>query len=132
MVQVSLNVVILAGRLTAQPELKETAAQTTVTNFTVAVNQGYRDGNGDWKSKTVFADITAWGKLAEYATSLEKGSPVIIQGALQSNNWTDPEGNMRKSFQVVAQKISPLEKKNGKKQEEEIPDSEETDSELPF
>ena len=127
----NLNIVILAGRLTAQPEQKETSSGTTVTNFTVAVNQTYKDGEGEWKSKTVFADITAWARLAEYAASLGKGSPVVIQGSLQSNNYTDRDGNTRKSFQVVAQRINSLEKKTGKNQEE-IPATEEEDDDLPF
>jgi len=127
----NLNVVILAGRLTARPEQKETNSGSVVTSFAVAVNQNYKDGNGEWKSKTVFADIVAWGSAAGFAASLDKGSPVLIQGALQSNNWTDGEGNMRKSFQVVAQKISSLERKESKSWEE-ASHSEEDDDELPF
>ena len=128
----NLNVVILAGRLTAQPEEKETQSGTTVTNFTVAVNQPYRTGDGEWKSKTLFADITAWGKLAEYAVNLEKGSPVLIQGSLQSQNWTNNSGKKRKSIQVVAQKINSLEKSEDENQEEEISEPETEEEDLPF
>ena len=128
----NLNLVILAGRLTAKPEQKETQSGTAVTNFSVAVNQAYRDGDGEWKSKTLFADITAWGKLAEYAVNLEKGSPLIIQGSLQSNNWTDNSGKKRKSIQMIAQKINSLEKSENENQEEEVPELESEEEELPF
>ena len=128
----NLNVVILAGRLTAQPEEKETSNGTAIANFTLAVNQGYKDGAGEWKSKTLFADITAWGRLAEYAVNLKKGSPILIQGSLQSNNWTTAEGSKRKSVQVIAQKINSLEKDESKNQEKDIPEAETEDGDLPF
>ena len=126
----NLNVVILAGRLTAKPEQKEVSSGTAVANFTLAVNQNYKDSNGDWQEKTSFADITAWRTLAEYAASLKKGSPVLIQGSLQSSNWTDEQNNSRKSVQIVAQKISSLEKTGNAKAE--VSEDKETDEDLPF
>ena len=130
MIVPNLNVVILAGRLTAKPEQNETSSGTAVANFTLAVNQNYKDSDGEWQSRTTFADITAWRKLAEYAASLKKGSPVLIQGNLQSNTWTDDEGNSRKSIQVVAQRISSLEKTGNAKAEDS--EDTETDEDLPF
>ena len=124
----NLNLVILAGRLTAKPEEKATQSGTAVTNFTVAVNQPYKDGDGEWKSKTLFADVTAWGRLAEYVVNLEKGSPVLIQGSLQTNNWSDNYGKKRKSIQVVAQKINSLEKSDDENNEEKVEEPETQDN----
>jgi len=127
----NLNLVILAGRLTAKPEQKEVGSGIAVANFSLAVNQNFKDSNGDWQEKTSFADITAWRTLAEYAASLKKGSPVLIQGSLQTNNWKDDQDNSRKSVQVVAQKISSLEK-TGNARTEEVSENAETDEDLPF
>jgi single-strand DNA-binding protein len=118
----NLNLVILAGRLTAKPEEKATQSGTAVTNFTVAVNQPYKDGDGEWKSKTLFADVTAWGRLAEYVVNLEKGSPVLIQGSLQSNIY-----GKKKSLKVIAQKINSLEKSDDGDYEEKVEEPETQD-----
>ena len=118
----NLNLVILAGRLTAKPEEKATQSGTAVTNFTVAVNQPYKDGDGEWKSKTLFADVTAWGRLAEYVVNLEKGSPVLIQGSFQSNNY-----GKKKSLKVIAQKINSLEKSDDEDYEEKVEEPETQD-----
>lgn len=125
----NLNLVMLAGRLTAKPESNETKNGKSVSNFTLAVNQNYRDASGEWKSKASFADITAWGKLAEYSASLKKGSPVLVQGSIQSRSWSNEEGETNSSFEVMAQKVQFLEKQGGNSSKSE---ESETDDELPF
>ncbi len=98
-----INSVVLMGRLTAEPELRSTQSGTSLTRFTIAVNRYSKDG----ENKVDFIDVTAWRKTAEFVSRyFHKGSMIAVQGSIQTDNYTDKEGNKRKSFQIVANNVS--------------------------
>ena len=94
-----LNVVIIMGRLTADPELKTTNSGISVTSFSVAVSRNYsKDGN----AQTDFINCIAWRNNAEFITRyFGKGQMIAIKGSLQQNSYTDKNGNKRTSYDVV-------------------------------
>ena len=97
-----LNHIIVMGRLVKDPELRYTQSQLPVVSFTVAVDRdfGGRDG-GD--KQTDFIDCVAWRHTAEFISKyFTKGSMAVVSGRLQIRDWTDREGNKRKSAEEVA------------------------------
>ena len=94
-----LNVVVIMGRLTADPELRTTQSGISVTSFSVAVNRNYsKDGN----NQTDFINCVAWRNNAEFISKyFTKGQMIAIKGSLQQNNYTDKDGNKRTSYDVV-------------------------------
>lgn len=99
-----MNKAILMGRLTRDPEVRTTANQTPVANFTLAVDRRYRAANGE--RPTDFIPIVAWRQQAEFAGRfLHKGSRVAVVGSVQVRNWEDSEGNRRVMTEVVADEL---------------------------
>ena len=100
-----LNHIVLMGRLTRDPELRYTQSQLPVVSFTVAVDRdfGGRDG-GD--KQTDFIDCVAWRHTAEFVSKyFAKGSMAVVSGRLQIRDWTDREGNKRRSAEIVADNV---------------------------
>ena len=99
-----LNKAILMGRLTADPELRKTANETSVTTFTLAVNRSFsRQGE---QAQTDFIDIVAWRSTAEFAAKwFTKGMQVAVSGRIQTRTWEDKQGQKRKSVEVVADEV---------------------------
>lgn len=100
-----LNHIVLMGRLTRDPELRYTQSQTAVASFSLAVERdfGGRDG-GD--KQTDFIDIVAWRQTADFVSKyFTKGSLVAVSGRLQIRDWTDRDGNKRRSAEVVADNV---------------------------
>jgi single-strand DNA-binding protein len=92
-----INNFTLQGRLTADPELKNTNSGTTVCSFTLASDIG----SGE-KKKTLFMTCKAWKGTGEtIAKFCKKGNMLIISGTLEPNDWTDKDGNKRKSYEVI-------------------------------
>lgn len=105
-----LNKVILTGRLTATPELKTTPSGVSVTQFSLAVQRNYRDGDKNYP--TDFINIVAWRKSAEFAVNyFDKGQLMGVVGSLQSRSYTDKNGVKRTVFEVVADEIQFVESK---------------------
>lgn len=105
----SFNKVILMGRLTAAPELKQTGSGVAVTNFTIAVDRRYSRGE---EKQTDFPTIIAWRQTAEFICKyFGKGSAILIEGELQTRSWTDQQGNKRYATEVVASEASFCEAK---------------------
>ena len=104
MANINLNKVIIAGRITADPELKQTNSGTPVTSFTVAVNRRFKPKDGE--AQADFINVTAWSKNAELLTShFKKASSVCIVGSLQTRSWTDNNGQKRFATEVVADEV---------------------------
>ena len=100
-----LNHITLMGRLTRDPELRYTQSQVPVASFTLAVDRdfGGRDGSD---RQTDFIDIVAWRNTAEFVSKyFTKGSMAVVSGRLQIRDWTDREGNKRRSAEVVADNV---------------------------
>jgi single-strand DNA-binding protein len=100
MANLNLNKVILAGRLTRDPELKQTTSGVAVTSFSIAVNRRYKAGE---QQETDYLDIVAWRQTAEFITRFfRKGSPICITGSAQVRKWTDKDGDKRSTVEFVA------------------------------
>ena len=97
------NLVVLTGRLTADPELKTTANGLSVTTFSIAVDRRYRSGE---ERQTDFINIVAWRSSAEFVSKyFKKGSMIAVRGAIQTRRYQDKDGNNRTAFEVVADDV---------------------------
>ena len=103
------NLVVLTGRLTADPELKTTANGLSVTTFSIAVDRRYRSGE---ERQTDFINIVAWRQTAEFITKyFKKGSLIGIEGSIQTRRYQDKNGNNRTAFEVIANNVQFVESK---------------------
>ena len=100
-----LNHIVIMGRLTRDPELRRTGSGTAVTSFTLAVDRDFgKNENGE--RETDFIDCTAWRQTGEFVSKyFTKGRMAVVSGRLQIRNWTDKEGNKRRSAEVVADNV---------------------------
>lgn len=99
-----LNTISLMGRLTRDPELRRTQSGTAVTSFTLAVDRDFKSADG--AKDTDFIDVVAWKGTAEMAAKyLSKGRMAVVKGRLQLRDWTDKEGNKRRSAEVMAESV---------------------------
>ena len=104
-----LNVVVLQGRMTRDPELRHTQAGKAVTSFSLAVERDFKS-NGE--KGTDFIDVVAWGQTAEFVCSyLGKGRMIGVTGRLQVREWQDRDGNRRRSAEVQADRVYFLDSK---------------------
>ena len=109
----SFNRVILVGNLTRKPEVHYTPGGTAVTDVGLAVNDKRKNPQGEWVEETTFVDCTLWGKVAEVAGEyLDKGSPVLIEGRLKLDTWTQ-DGQKRSKLKVNGEKLQMLGGKGG-------------------
>jgi len=99
----------IVGNLTRDPELRFMPNGTALANLTVVVSRKWTDKNtGETKEQANFFDVTAWGKLAEYASeSLVKGTRTIVTGRLEQQSWETSEGAKRSKIILVADDIGP-------------------------
>ena len=104
------NLVVLTGRLTADPELRYTGNNTPVTSFSIAVNRRYKAGE---ESQADFINIVAWRQTAEFVTKyFQKGSMIGIEGSIQTRRYVDKDtGKNRTAFEVIANNVQFVESK---------------------
>ena len=106
----SVNLVILVGRLGADPEVRYTPSGKPVASFNLATEETWKGQDGAKHSKTEWHKVIAWGKLGEIAGEyLKKGSQVYIEGKLQTRSWEDKEGNKRYVTEILAQSFQFLD-----------------------
>ncbi len=99
----SVNKVILVGRLGRDPETRYTSSGQAVCNFSIATDETFKDRNGERQKRTEWHRIVMWGKLAEIGQQyLKKGTLVYIEGRIQSRQWDDREGQKRTSYDIIA------------------------------
>jgi single-strand DNA-binding protein len=99
----SVNKVILVGRLGRDPEIRYTTGGQAVANFSMATDESYKDRNGERQKRTEWHKIVAWRKLAEFSQQyLKKGSMIYVEGKIQSREWQDKEGQKRTTVEIVA------------------------------
>ena len=100
-----LNKIILMGRLTRDPELRHTQTGTAVASFSLAVDRDFKDkATGD--RTTDFIDVVAWRQTGEFVSRyFTKGRMAVVEGRLQIRDWTDKDGNKRRSAEVVADNV---------------------------
>ncbi len=110
----SLNRVILVGNLTRDPELRFTPNGSAVAGFGLAVNRTYTNKQGEKVQNVDFFNIVVWAKLAELCNEyIHKGSPVALEGRLQSRSWETDEGQKRSVVEVVAENVQFLGRPSG-------------------
>jgi len=113
----NLNKVFLIGNLTRDPELRYTPAGVAVANLGLAVNRRFRDKTGELKADVCFLTVTVWDKQAEACCQyLKKGSPIFVEGVLQSRSWETSEGQKRSTIDVRAERVQFLGKFSSEKQ----------------
>lgn len=103
----NLNKVFIAGRLTADPQLRATASGQSVASFSVATNSVWTDKSGAKKESVEFHNIVVWGKQAETTSKfLTKGALVLVEGRLQTRAWDDKTGVKRKTTEIIAERVN--------------------------
>lgn len=103
------NLVVLTGRLTADPELKTTPNGISVCTFGIAVDRAYKKGE---EKETDFLNVVAWRERGEFVSKwFTKGSLIGIEGSIQTRKFTDKNGNNRTAFEIVANNVHFVESK---------------------
>lgn len=110
----SFNRVVIVGRLGKDPESRQ-AGGTTVTNFSVATDETYKDKSGEKQKKTEWHKIAVWGRQAEIAQQyLTKGMLVLVEGKLETREWEDKSGGKRSVTEIRCDNFRMLERKQDK------------------
>lgn len=130
-----LNAVIMMGRLTEDPEARQTQSGKGLAAFTIAVERSFvKQGE---ERQTDFFDVIAWGKSGEFAVKyFSRGQLVAVQGRMQTHSYEDRNGTKRKAYTIVAESLHFAEPKRNTGQGDapenftDIPDD--TDDDLPF
>lgn len=116
----SVNKVILIGNLGKDPETRFMSNGDAVTNITVATTDAWKDKQGEKQEKTEWHRVTFYRKLAEIVGEyLKKGSPVYIEGRLETRKWTDKEGIERYTTEIIANGMQMLGSKQGNSDQSE-------------
>jgi single-strand DNA-binding protein len=109
----SLNKCMIIGNLGRDPEMRYTPSGQAVTQFSVATNRNFRDQQGEWQSETEWFRVVVWGdqgeRVAEY---LRKGHKVYVEGRLQTRQWEDQTGNKRYTTELIANRVTSLERRD--------------------
>lgn len=108
----SLNKAMIIGRLGQDPDVRYTQSNTAVANLSIATSERYKDKQGEWKERTEWHRVVAWGRLAEICQEyLNKGSQVYIEGPIQTRKWEDKEGQTRYTTEIKALTMTMLDSK---------------------
>ena len=107
-----LNHIIVMGRFVSDPELRKTGAGVSVASFTLAVDRDLANKQTGEK-ETDFVDIVAWRQTADFVSKyFSKGRMAVVSGRLQIRNWTDRDGNKRRTAEVIADNVYFADSKN--------------------
>lgn len=110
----SMNRVFLMGNLTRDPEVRQTPAGMAVSDIGLAVSDSYTNRAGEKVETTCFADVVVWGRQAENCGQyLRKGSPVLVEGRLQLDQWQTEAGEKRSRLRVCANRVQFLGRPRG-------------------
>src|SRR3990167_3817336 len=102
----NLNKVFVLGNLTRDPELRQTSSGQAVCSFSIATNRFYTDSSGQKQKQAEFHNIVAWGRQAEIVNQyLRKGSPVLVEGRLQTRSWQDNQGTKHWRTEIIAERV---------------------------
>jgi single-strand DNA-binding protein len=110
----NINVVVVTGNLTRDPELRSTGSGTSVCSLRIAVNTRRKGSDGNWEDKPNYFDVTVWGAQGENcANYLSKGRPVAIEGRLEWREWETKEGQKRQNVEIIANSVQFLGSRDG-------------------
>ena len=114
MSNLNLNKVVLAGRLTGDPELKQTQSGVSVTSFSIAINRRFSSRNSEQaEQQTDFINVVAWRQTAEFITKyFRKGSAICVTGSIQTRSWQDQQGQKRYATEVVIDEAMFVDSRN--------------------
>ena len=114
MSNLNLNKVVLAGRLTGDPELKQTQTGVSVTSFSIAINRRYVSKSSEQtEQQTDFINVVAWRQTAEFICRFfKKGSAICLTGSIQTRSWQDNQGQKRYATEVVADEAMFVDSRN--------------------
>ncbi len=102
----NLNKVFILGRMTADPQVRQTQSGQSVSSFGVATNRVWTDKAGAKQEETEFHNVVVWGRQAEIAGQfLTKGALVLIEGRLQTRSWQDKQGQQRKTTEIICDRM---------------------------
>jgi single-strand DNA-binding protein len=103
----NINVTVITGNLTRDPELRHTGSGTAICDLWVAVNTNRKDANGQWVDKPNYFDVIVWGAHGEAcAEYLAKGRPVAVEGRLDWREWEAKDGSgKRQAVQIIANSV---------------------------
>lgn len=110
----SFNKVILIGNFTRDPELRQTQSGTSICRFSIALNRSYEGKDSNKVNEACFVEVDSFGRSAEnIAKFFTKGSPILIEGRLRQESWTDKEsGKQRSKLLVVLERFEFVGSKN--------------------
>ena len=109
----SVNKVILVGRLGRDPETRYIPNGDAITNFSLATDEQWRDRNGERQTRTEWHNVSLYGKLGEIAGQyLRKGSQVFIEGKIQSRKYTGKDGIERTAYDIIGNEMKMLSNRN--------------------
>jgi len=109
----SMNKVIIVGRLGRDPELRYTQSGTPIGNMSIATSESFTDQQGQRQERTEWHRIVVFGKQAENCSNyLHKGSQALVEGSLQTRKWQDQQGQDRYSTEIKAQRVQFLDSKS--------------------
>lgn len=136
----NLNIIVLSGRLTRDPELRYTQAGIPVLEMRIANNAFFRRSGGEWTTETTYVNIIAWQALAERTyESIGKGDAVVVTGRIHSHDWEDSDGVKRSQVNVRANRIQYLTRDGAAEKDEtqeemleETPEEDIAEDEEPF
>jgi single-strand DNA-binding protein len=101
------NNVVVSGRLTRDPEARNTGGENSVTKLGLALNRAWKNSKGETQKEVTFIDVDAWGSTGEVALKyLKKGDCTLVVGRLKQEEWTDKEGNKKSAIKIVADRLS--------------------------
>ncbi len=101
----AMNVVIVCGNVTRDPELRYIPSGQAVCDLGIAINDRRKDASGEWVEDTTFVDVTVWGRQAETASEfLGKGSTVLVHGRLKLEQW-EKDGAKHSKVKIVAERV---------------------------
>lgn len=131
------NRVLIKGRLTKDPDLRTNPNANSVCNISLASNDFYKDKQGQEQKQTCFIDVSIWGKMAIICKdTLTKGSPILVEGKLITENWIDKNQQKHSKIKILANKVHfiiKMEKAEpGYSATEPAPEQPEDDSSIPF
>lgn len=117
----NLNKVIIAGRLTADPQLRTTPTGQQVASFSVATNRNWTAPDGRKQEAVEFHNVVVWGRQADIVSRfMNKGSLILVEGRLQTRSWDDKQGQRRKTTEIVGERIQFGPRSNFVRQENPI------------
>lgn len=127
----SVNLVMIMGNLTRDPELRQTPNGQSVCSFSLALNRSYKDSSGEWQEATDYIDVVAWAALGERVSQyLTKGRRCLVQGRLQSRSW-ETDGQKRSKVEVIANDVTFLDSRGSNSDDSPRPNNEATSSPKP-